>query len=199
MSLVTKDCAQCGKPFVSHSCHARKYCSRACYWSMATQRCAFCGGVFQVHRAQIRKGGGKYCSRACYEESLNGRRMAVEALEAKARSLARHFRQRPPSPTVRAVLAVLDGLHIAYQVEVPIGRWVADILCPKQRVVVEVDGRWHNERRQRNHDRRRDEDLQRRGLAVVRIADCHNFHHACHRRRWEEQERKLECAFAGLT
>jgi very-short-patch-repair endonuclease len=50
---------------------------------------------------------------------------------------------------------------------VPIGRYVADFLAPARRLIVEVDGGYHEQRRVA--DARRDRELARLGYRVLRL------------------------------
>ncbi|HEY8615676.1 endonuclease domain-containing protein [Phenylobacterium sp.] len=51
--------------------------------------------------------------------------------------------------------------------QVPVGRYIADFLCPEGRLVVELDGAQHAE--QLDYDQRRTVYLERRGLRVLRF------------------------------
>lgn len=48
-----------------------------------------------------------------------------------------------------------------------LGRYIADFYAPEVRLVVEVDGAWHSQRRAA--DARRDEKLRRADYRVVRL------------------------------
>jgi very-short-patch-repair endonuclease len=50
-------------------------------------------------------------------------------------------------------------LGIAFRRQVPLGRYIADFVAPRARLVVEVDGGWHRERKLA--DARRDDALRR--------------------------------------
>ena len=59
-------------------------------------------------------------------------------------------------------------LGVAVRRQVPLlGRFVADLLVPEVRLVIEVDGEYHA--RQRKADARRDRALCRAGYCVLRI------------------------------
>ena len=51
------------------------------------------------------------------------------------------------------------------------GPWVVDCFCASAGLVIELDGDSHNGRAE--EDRRREEDLRRRGTRVLRIANDH--------------------------
>jgi very-short-patch-repair endonuclease len=51
----------------------------------------------------------------------------------------------------------------------PIGPWIVDFYCAEHRLAVEVDG-WSHNMGELGYDERRDADLARRGVRVVRFA-----------------------------
>jgi very-short-patch-repair endonuclease len=61
----------------------------------------------------------------------------------------------------------LDGLKFRRQV--PVGRYVADFLCVEHRLIVELDGRPHEDEDQQRHDAQRDTWLREHGYRVLRI------------------------------
>jgi len=58
-------------------------------------------------------------------------------------------------------------LGVKFRRQAPIGGYIADFWCPELKLVVEVDGSCHRERKER--DRTRDEELSRAGVQTVRI------------------------------
>jgi very-short-patch-repair endonuclease len=58
-------------------------------------------------------------------------------------------------------------LGVAFKRQVPIHRFIVDFLAPSVRLVVEVDGGYHSERR--GADARRDRKLRALGYRVVRV------------------------------
>ncbi|WP_166141110.1 endonuclease domain-containing protein [Methylosinus sp. RM1] len=63
--------------------------------------------------------------------------------------------------------SALDGLKFRRQV--PIGSYVADFLCIEHRLIVELDGRPHEQEDQRRHDAIRDQWLRDNGYHVLRL------------------------------
>ena len=51
----------------------------------------------------------------------------------------------------------------------PLGRFIADFYCKPLNLVIEVDGRSHEGREE--YDRKRDIDLKKLGLTILRFAD----------------------------
>ncbi len=67
----------------------------------------------------------------------------------------------------------LDGYRFRRQH--PVGPWIVDFYCAKVRLAVEVDGWCHN-MGEVGRDERRDADLARRGVRVVRFAATDVLH-----------------------
>lgn len=61
----------------------------------------------------------------------------------------------------------LDGLKFRRQV--PIGPFIADFACVDRRLIVELDGRPHDEPEQQLHDRKRDAWFETSGWRVLRL------------------------------
>lgn len=72
-------------------------------------------------------------------------------------------------PTEERLWAALRGgrLGVTFRRQVITGRYIADFVAPRARLVVEVDGGVHEARAQR--DARRDEQLARAGYRVLRV------------------------------
>jgi very-short-patch-repair endonuclease len=62
--------------------------------------------------------------------------------------------------------AALDGARFRRQV--PLGGYIADFLCPRLRLVVELDGGQHNDAGQADYDTRRTAAFAARGYRVLR-------------------------------
>jgi len=73
------------------------------------------------------------------------------------------------TPTEEALWQELRGgkLGAAFRRQVPVGKYVADFLAASVKVVVEVDGGYHAQRRAA--DARRDRCFARLGYRVVRV------------------------------
>jgi len=86
----------------------------------------------------------------------------------RLRAFARSMR-REPVATERTLWRLLrdrrlDGLKFRRQV--PIGRWVADFLCLRHRLIVEADGPFHEESQR---DVERDAWLRGQGFRILRF------------------------------
>ena len=82
---------------------------------------------------------------------------------------ARQMRHAPTASEARLFEAVRGArLGVSFRRQVPVaGRFIADLLAPELRLVVEVDGGYHAQRR--DPDARRDRALARAGYRVLRL------------------------------
>jgi very-short-patch-repair endonuclease len=70
-----------------------------------------------------------------------------------------------------------------------IGNTIADLYCPKARLVIEIDGGQHYSAEGKEKDRLRDENMARAGITVFRFSD---------REVLENLESVLEKLWTGL-
>lgn len=63
------------------------------------------------------------------------------------------------------------GLQAKFRRQMAIGPYVADFACVEARLIVELDGRPHDDVDRREHDRVRDDWLTDRGWTALRIAN----------------------------
>ena len=61
----------------------------------------------------------------------------------------------------------LDGFKFRRQH--PISRYILDFYCHEKKLVVELDGRYHDDELQKRHDENRTLELQSVGLKVIRF------------------------------
>jgi very-short-patch-repair endonuclease len=82
---------------------------------------------------------------------------------------ANHMRHDATPSEARLFEAVRGGkLGVAFRRQVPVlGRYIVDLLAPELRLVVEIDGAYHEARR--DADARRDRALLRTGYYVLRL------------------------------
>jgi len=85
-------------------------------------------------------------------------------LEERARAL-----RDSPTPSEALLWRALRGrqLGVAFRRQVLIGRYIVDFVAPAARLVVEVDGSFHDDRR--HADERRDAALVSGGYRVLRL------------------------------
>lgn len=68
-------------------------------------------------------------------------------------------------------------LHgIRFRRQHTVGRYIVDFYCHQAKLVIEVDGGYHNTREQQLYDRLRTEELENYGLTVVRFSNEEVFH-----------------------
>ena len=58
----------------------------------------------------------------------------------------------------------------------PIGPYVADFYCHKAKLVIEVDGKDHNQVEQKEYDKDRDFDMKEQGIKVLRFKNEEVLH-----------------------
>ena len=79
---------------------------------------------------------------------------------------------RPGTPSERALWQLLRnaqlGVHFRRQVPL-LGTCIVDFFAPGAKLVVEVDGRYHNTPARRRADAHRDRRLSKAGLRVLRL------------------------------
>ena len=81
---------------------------------------------------------------------------------------ARHMRFEPTPSESRLWQPIRGGrLGVSFRRQVPIGRFIVDLVAPKAGLVVEVDGGYHA--RRVKSDARRDEALGRLGYRVLHL------------------------------
>ncbi|WP_420381605.1 endonuclease domain-containing protein [Novosphingobium sp.] len=84
-------------------------------------------------------------------------------------SRASDMRRNPPEPEKRLWRALSNGQLEGHKFrrQAVVGPYIADFLCPKQALIVEVDGDTHDV----DQDRKRDLALAGYGLRVVRVTN----------------------------
>ncbi|HEY5958474.1 MAG TPA: endonuclease domain-containing protein [Polyangiaceae bacterium] len=89
-----------------------------------------------------------------------------------AATIAEHARamRGAPSPSEQLLWSQLSGakLGVSFKRQYIVGTFIADFAAPSRRLIVEVDGGYHEARR--NADATRDAKLQRLGWRVLRIS-----------------------------
>jgi very-short-patch-repair endonuclease len=79
------------------------------------------------------------------------------------------MRRNPAEPEKRLWRALSNGQLAGHKFrrQAVIGPYIADFLCPKRALIVEVDGHTHDA----EHDRRRDDALAGFGFRVLRVTN----------------------------
>lgn len=73
-----------------------------------------------------------------------------------------------PTEAESAMEAILAENSWWWWVQEPLGRWIVDFYCDQLGLVIEVDGGYHLNPRQRVYDRKRDDIMRECGFVVVR-------------------------------
>ncbi len=63
----------------------------------------------------------------------------------------------------------LRKTHLPFRRQAPIGRYIADFVCHQARLIIEVDGFWHENPEARLRDAKRDAWLASQGYRVIRL------------------------------
>ena len=66
-------------------------------------------------------------------------------------------------------LRTMQGFHFRRQH--PIGDYIADFVCLKKNLVIEIDGGYHNLPNQQLNDESRTAELERLGYSVIRFSN----------------------------
>jgi very-short-patch-repair endonuclease len=83
---------------------------------------------------------------------------------------ARRMRKEPTLSERRLWTELSGGkLGVWFRRQVVVGTNIADFLAPARKLIVEVDGGYHDEARRQRADARRDRRLQRAGFRVLRL------------------------------
>jgi very-short-patch-repair endonuclease len=112
---------------------------------------------------------------------IAGRRRWVayrHTLTPRAQSL-----RRDPTPVEKKLwFEFLRGLPYKFTRQKPIGRYIADFYCSRQRLAIELDGDSHYTDRAQGYDQARTAALRLQGIRVVRFTNLEvleNFEAVC--------------------
>ena len=88
----------------------------------------------------------------------------------EAKSRAKELRAQLSEPERMLVWAIRSDQRtgLRFRVQEPIGPYIADFYCHRARLVIEIDGR-HHQNEQHEHDTHRDDWMQRVGIVTTRI------------------------------
>lgn len=150
---IIKYCKQCNKRIEVQPSKVSltKFCSKNCADSYmrdyADCICKNCHKNFQIPRWELNKGKGTFCSRPCFNHYKG-----ESSLEEKMRKL-------------------LTKAKIDFQQEHKFGRFHADFLIEKLKLVIECDGEyWHMPSKNQIRDKRKDKYLKNLGYKVLRFS-----------------------------
>ena len=87
-------------------------------------------------------------------------------------SKARNLRKKMTDSERKLWRLLRDSrLGVHFRRQTPLGPYIADFLCLKPRIVVELDGSQHYQKDASIYDSQRDAYLQQEGFAVLRFSD----------------------------
>ncbi len=84
-----------------------------------------------------------------------------------AKQFARHNR-REQTPSEATLWNELRKLPLRFRRQHPIDDYIADFICLEKKLVIEVDGEYHNMPEQREADAIRTERIEKMGYRVIR-------------------------------
>lgn len=99
-------------------------------------------------------------------------------MQQKARSLRLHATKA--ESLLWYELRELTGSGLKFRRQSPIGPYIVDFVCPRARLIVEVDGDSHETEAGKHHDVNRDAYLRSLGYAVVRVDEPDVINSAWH-------------------
>ncbi len=99
--------------------------------------------------------------------------MPVTRIKSKTRKRAQKLRREmtPPERILWGHLKVIKGLGFKFRRQAPIGPFITDFVCFREKLVLELDGHTHGASESQTHDRARDAFLQQQGFRVLRFAN----------------------------
>jgi very-short-patch-repair endonuclease len=105
------------------------------------------------------------------EAQLFSRYVPSMRVARKHYNFARALRRRLTPSEVRLWVRLRQcrAFGATFRRQHPIGRYVADFYCAEARLVVEIDGGWHNDEDRMEHDAFRDLWLTSQGYSVLRF------------------------------
>ncbi len=77
--------------------------------------------------------------------------------------------RREQTPSERILWEQLRKLPYRFRRQHPIGEYIADFVCLSKKLVIEVDGEYHNTQEQQIADAQRTEAMNRIGFKVIRF------------------------------
>jgi very-short-patch-repair endonuclease len=85
---------------------------------------------------------------------------------------AKHNRQEMTASETALWYALRKEFQgVKFRRQHPIGEYIADFLCVTHKLVIEVDGGYHNVLSQQENDRQRTEFLEQTGYTVIRFTN----------------------------
>ncbi|MCL2402545.1 MAG: endonuclease domain-containing protein [Oscillospiraceae bacterium] len=96
--------------------------------------------------------------------------------------LARELRSQSTKEENKLWYDFLSRYPVRFLRQRPIGRYIADFYCPSCKLVIEIDGKQHEQENAIEYDRIRTEFFNAMGISVVRFTNDDintRFNHVC--------------------
>ncbi|GAI06467.1 unnamed protein product [marine sediment metagenome] len=77
--------------------------------------------------------------------------------------------RKKPTPAEKQLKKLLLCWHIKFRTQRMMDFYIVDFLIPERWLIVELDGKYHNNPQQRSYDKRRNEYLQKKGFSILRF------------------------------
>lgn len=136
------------------------------------KKCLECNCEFETIREDRR-----FCSKSCGAKSL-----AKKRLQNGTHNGFPSRKDKNPSWAEKTVMKIFEEKGISFQRDFKINRFFGDFVFIDKKLVLEIDGKQHLERKQ--YDKARDEIIRKEGYEVVRISWVH--------RNFEEMKERIE-------
>lgn len=111
-----------------------------------------------------------YHSRAPFISDLNAARGSAKKLRKKARKKKqRHLKEMTEWEVLLNKRLLKEFPSVRFRAQRILWGYIVDFWCPTYKIVIEVDGMWHSEEPQLSRDEKRDRNLEKKGVAVLRF------------------------------
>lgn len=77
--------------------------------------------------------------------------------------------RKKPTPAEKQLKKLLLFWHIKFRTQRMMDFFIVDFLIPERWLIIELDGEYHNNPKQRNYDKRRTKYLRDKGFTVLRF------------------------------
>ena len=116
--------------------------------------CKWCGESFVKLESQVKDGRGQFCSRQCLGAwVVKYRRQVVSLIESR-------------------FVEVLRAAGVDFETQARVGKFVIDVLFPKESLAVQFDGDyWHSLPAMVARDKRKDAFLLAEGFRVLNVKE----------------------------
>jgi len=88
------------------------------------------------------------------------------------KDLSRSFRKEPTNSEkiLWQLLRRKNFKDLKFKRQYPVGRYILDFYCSKYKLVIEIDGKIHQDKEQKEYDKLRQEELENSGFIFFRVS-----------------------------